>query len=176
MQFSRKERLFLVNQYRILQKLSESESEKKEYENLIEALVSGYRIHYHDFFEEFSTVDMPEEDSQYVLDILEMYRGIIFSYMKLMRDKVKISIRPEDIVFPGFDGNDRKESQYLNYTNYFINSLGRYEEINKINKGNFSAGNCTCNKYDRMLSIWRELDSIGRYFMGEERIKELLNA
>ncbi len=175
-ELSKKERLSLVLQLRTLQKLSEEEYEKEEYENLITALLHGYTLHYDDLFNEFYEEELSIDECRYVLDILEMYRGIIFSYLELDRNGSIKNLTNTDVFFPGFDGNDDKESSYMGYSKYFVRDLGRYDEIRDRTHDDFNSHMKMCDKYNRMLQKWKSFDPMVRYRMGEERIKELLNA
>ena len=81
------EREILANQFRILEKL-EGDNQQRDYRNLIEALESGYELHYMDVFEDLSETTLSKDDCRRVLDILEMFRGLIYSYQGLKRDRV----------------------------------------------------------------------------------------
>lgn len=170
-----KERLSLVLQLRTLQKLSE-DYEKEDYQNMITALLHGYTLHYGDLFNEFYEKELSIEECRYVLRILEMYRGIIFSFIELERCCTLKSLKEEDVMFPGFDGNDDKESSYMGYARYFVRDLGRYDEIKDRTTDDFNSHMNMCSKYDRMLEIWNSLDSLRRYKMNEDTIIKLLEA
>lgn len=173
---SKKERLSLVLQLRTLQKLSDEEYEKQDYENQITALLHGYTLHYSDLLNEFYEDELSVDDCRYVLSILEMYRGIIYSYLELVRKGSLKTLSEKDVIFPGFDGNDDKESSYMGYSRYFVKDLGRYDEIRERNNDDFNSHMLMCGKYNRMLEKWNSFDNMARYRMGEERIKELLDA
>lgn len=173
MELSKKDRLILVNQYRILQKLSKEGYEIADYESKITALLNGYTLHYEDLFDEFSEKELSVEESRYVLDVLELYRAIIFSYTRLCGENLVKKLTDKDVAFPGFDGND--ESEYLSYARYFIEDLGRYDEIKQY------AAECdlnshmnTTNRYKAMLSIIANIEPRYRYCMSEEQIIKLL--
>ena len=175
-ELSLKDRLYLVNQYRILQKLSENDWEKKDYENLIEILSKGYVIHYDDLFLEIYPEELSIETSRKALDILEMYRGIIFSVENLRKEGTKINISNDQIRFPGFDGNDNIEGAMMNYITFFIENLGRYNEIKALSGGDYNSHCSMLNTYDRMLKIWNALDSSLKYRMSEELINKILHS
>ena len=63
------EREILANQFRILEKL-EGDNQQRDYRNLIEALESGYELHYMDVFEDLSETTLSKDDCRRVLDIL----------------------------------------------------------------------------------------------------------
>lgn len=174
-ELSLKERLSLVLQLRTLQKLSD-DYEKDDYENMITALLHGYTLHYGDLFNEFYEKELSIDECRYVLEILEMYRGIIYSFINLERNGVINNLKEQDIMFPGFDGNDEKESSYMGYARYFVKDLGRYDEIKDRAKDDFNSHINMCDKYNRMLAIWNSFDNLHRYKMNEETIIKLLNA
>ena len=174
-ELSLKERLSLVLQLRTLQKLSE-DYEKEDYQNMIAALLHGYTLHYGDLFNEFYEKESSIVECRYVLRILEMYRGIIYSFIELERKGALKSLKEEDVMFPGFDGNDDRESSYMGYARYFVRDLGRYDEIKDRTMDDFNSHMNMCGKYDRMLEIWESYDNLRRYKMNEDTITKLLEA
>lgn len=171
-QLSLKERLSLVLQYRILQKLSQDSSDYLDYENKINALLNGFELHYNDLFEEFSEETLSTEECRKVLDILEMYRGIIFSFLRISKESSSIKLKEDDVRFPGFDGNN--ETKYWSYAKYFIEDLERYDEIKQFSKGDYNSHTKTLERYFNMLSSWNKLQPEDRYCMTESQIEELL--
>lgn len=127
-------------------------------------------------FNEFYEDELSIEECRYVLDILEMYRGIIYSFIELTRNNNLKSLSENDVVFPGFDGNDDKECLYLGYARYFVKDLGRYDEIQDHTMDDFNSHMPMCGKYDRMLAVWHKLSNPERYRMSEDTIKEVLDA
>ena len=117
---NRKERLSYVLQLRILQKLSESDYEKRDLEEKIEALMGGYEGMYEDLFDEFGIDEsiLSKDECEKVWDILEMYRGIIYSYNRLVEDKTIIKLTEGAVAFPGLKVwndfvQDPEQNQYL---------------------------------------------------------------
>lgn len=173
MELSKKDRLILVNQYRILQKLSKEGYEIEDYETKINALLNGYILHYEDLFDEFSETELSVEESRYVLDVLELYRAIIFSYNRLCGENLITKLTDKDIAFPGFDGND--ECQYLSYARYFIEDLGRYDEIKQYcAERDLNSHMNTTARYKNMLADFSNIENRYRYCMSEEQILKLL--
>lgn len=173
MELSKKDRLILVNQYRILQKLSKEGYEVADYESKITALLNGYTLHYEDLFDEFSENELSVEESRYVLDVLELYRAIIFSYTRLCGENLVTKLTDKDVAFPGFDGNE--ESEYLSYARYFIEDLGRYDEIKQYAADwDFNSHMNTTHRYKSMLSMIANIEPRYRYCMSEEQIIKLL--
>ncbi|QTH71664.1 YfbU family protein [Pseudoalteromonas xiamenensis] len=143
------ERLNLINQFLILEKLYPEEADYYEKNRI--ALEQGYKAHYRTIFEHLWE-EMPEEKTREVLDILEMHRAITWSLTDLSKDNKKKS----NYVFRGFDGNE--ESEQLSYCHYFIVNLERYQEL--VENKEYPDFNSHCEmlpKYRRMLKVWKEL-------------------
>ncbi|GAB6009888.1 YfbU family protein [Dysgonomonas reticulitermitis] len=170
---SKQERLSYILQLKILQKLSDP-SESSHYENQITALERGFALHYQDIFEILSEEELSPEDCQEVLDILEMYRGIIYSYEGLKREGIEITLKDDDVKFPGFDGNH--EYKQMAYVKYFIDDLDRFSEIQNLSNGYYNSHSGMLRKYKAMLIKWNEYNSLpNRYLMNEEQIRKLLS-
>lgn len=165
-----KERLNYVYQLRILEKLYPEES--AYYAQYRTALESGFELHYQDMFEELNEDELSMEASQEVLDILEMYRGIIFSYQAL-KQKSSTMLTEDRVKFPGFDGNE--ESRLMAYVIYFINTLGRYSEIQSLSHGYYNSHAPMLKTYQNMLRKWKSSNAMGEYTMTEEEILRLLD-
>lgn len=118
------QRLILINQYKILEKLYPEEAET--YSQHREILEEGYTLHYNDLIQVISE-DIPENLLREVLDILDMYRGLYFAVAS--REKSP-EYKNKQIYFPGFDGNE--EVKHLKYTLFFIFKLDRYDELKKL--------------------------------------------
>jgi len=81
---SKKDRLFLINQYKILA-LLDKEGEEDYYQKCIKILDNGYEFHYH-LLDQFIDDPMSKEESREILDILSMFRVLNDSY-KQLKDK-----------------------------------------------------------------------------------------
>lgn len=142
------ERLSLVNQFLILEKLNPEEAEYYEKNRL--ALEQGYKAHYRTIFEHVWD-EIPEEKTREVLDILEMYLAITWATLDRNKDKEVDS----KYLFPGFDGNE--ESEQLSYCHYFIINLERYQELRRNPEYPDFNSHCTMlPRYRRMLSVWNQ--------------------
>ena len=142
------ERLSLINQFLILEKLYPEEADYYEKNRI--ALKQGYKAHYKTIFEHLWD-EMSEESTKEVLDILEMHRAITWS----VADLAKNNEIKSKYVFRGFDGNE--ESEQLSYCHYFIVNLERYQEL--VQNQEYPDFNSHCNmlpKYRRMLAVWKE--------------------
>ena len=168
-----KERLEYIYLLRILEKLYPEQSE--EYSQYRNALQRGFSLHYADMMIELSEDELSINECKKVLDILEMYRGIIYSYRALKRENTDISLTDEDVKFPGFDGNN--EYYHMAYVEYFIDDLDRYSEIQELSNGYYNSHSRMLWQYEKMLEKWNEFESLpNRYLMNEEQIRELLNS
>lgn len=162
-QLTLKERLFLQNQYLILEKLypAGGYAEKRA---IVE---NGYTYHYDDLFNSISDKELSIEDCKFVLDVLEMYRGIIFSNRKL-----KDSALP-DVSFPGFDGNN--ETELMAYARFFMIDLDRYDEIKEGSGNDFNSHSQMRPRYELMLEKWLAINNEHRYAMSKTALEDLLN-
>jgi len=147
---SLKERLALANQYRILAALHPNERE--HYLGHVEALQSGYELHYPAMVEAFDS-GLGKEDCSEVLDILQMYDDLAYSYDALAD---KDGLTEVDVTFPGFDGNN--ETARMAYARYFVVDLDRYARLKATaRKTGFNSHFPAMARYRRMLPAHRRL-------------------
>lgn len=167
-----KDRLFLSNQYLILDKLYPGDG----YDKLRLIVESGYINHYGDLFLPIYK-ELAVEDARFVLDVLDMYRSITFSYIELKNSGSIRELKDSDVYFPGFDGNDDLEARMLGYAAFFIEDLHRYEEIKERNHTNFNSHRSVYSEYKAKLSKWKDKvgESIHRQLLSEAEIKDILN-
>ena len=167
MELSKKDRLVLINQFLILEKLYPDETDYYEKHRL--ALQQGFSLHYEWILENVWD-DLSEADCRSVLNALAVYRAIVYSFDEL---EARHDLTEERVRFPGFDGN--YESQYLAYARYFIVDLGRYEELRRGQEyPDFNSHSPMLDKYSRMHEQW---ESWGRPLsMSAEKIIVLLEA
>lgn len=184
---NKKERLFLSNQLEILKNQQiimnsltggkESKVDTSYYDKKIKALREGFELHYEDVFEDIYD-GLSMEDCRFVLDVLEMYRGITYSYIALESNAILENVCDSDIAFPGFDLNT--ETKCYSYCKYFVLDLNRYSEIRQYAGKDFdynSHTSTTIPKYRRQLKIWQEYESLdNRYMMTEDQLIKLLEA
>jgi hypothetical protein len=154
MELSKKERLFLYNQYEILKLLNaNNDSEVERYGIDQEILLNGYKKEYDNFVEWFLD-DVDDAISKFVWDVLQLHRCLYFSYDQLSqpeKDKIPFS----DIQFRGFDGNE--EGAHYSYSKFIIEKLGRYEEIRENGKYSPNSHARTLHRYSKMLEKWSSL-------------------
>tara|TARA_R110000787_G_scaffold37145_7_gene94603 strand:- start:3420 stop:3935 length:516 start_codon:yes stop_codon:yes gene_type:complete len=165
MKLDKIQRVILANQLKILEALYPDDAEFLAPKRT--ALEEGYALHYEDLAESYYD-ELPEEECKFVLDVLDMYRSITFSYRE-MEDKSGVS--NEDIRFKGFDGNN--ETQYMAYCRYFIDDLGRFQELIEGQEyHDFNSHTPMIQIYRDRLASWRELQE--NFFLTKGKIKEIL--
>ncbi len=120
MELTKKDRVVLINQYRILAALNPNDNGR--YEELIEILESGYQIFY-SMVDEWISEDMAESEGRLVLDILNLYRGI--EDLKRTTQDERLS-QHRLAYFRGFDGNE--ETQYMAFARFVIETQGKFQE------------------------------------------------
>jgi len=178
---NRKERLSYVLQLRILQRLSESEYEKRDLEEKIEAFMGGYVGMYENIFDDFGVFDssLSKDECEKVWNVLEMYRGIIYSFNRLVEDNAIAELTKDDVAFPGFDEHDDDECKMMLFVRYFIGKMGRFSEISSISNPDFNSHVPMLHHYNNMLKIWDEYvkdHEQNQYLLPEEKICNLLKA
>lgn len=167
MELSKKERLGLIYQLRILEALYPDEAE--HFSENREALESGYSLHYEWLFQSLSD-DLSPEACREVLDVLDMYRAITFGLQNLADDdSLKTHHRAK---FRGFDGNN--EGQLMGYVRYFIMDLGRFEELKEGKFPSFNSHMPMLETYRRMLTVWRSFSD--KFVLSRDDIAALLGA
>ncbi len=166
MDLSVTERLMLVNQYKILQRLDPRGEEG--YEESIRILTSGYEIFYDDLFLEFTR--MPPARSEFVLDVLSLYRR-----MEIYRQRHPDDYEPFNRKmgrFRGFD--DHTESDLLAFTLFLIDVQGKFPEQlpYRGEAGGWRAMQPMVPGYERLLESWKKLGTPNQ--LTAEHIRALL--
>lgn len=156
MELTKKERLMLYNQYEILKLLNPNE--KEYYERDQEILINGFKYNYDSLVDSFMD-ETPEEVSQFVIDVLQMYRVLNNSY-DVLNDDEKAQIDLYDISFKGFDGND--EIDYYVYAKFYIEKLDNFGELKESEYYAINSHSNMLKKYSRMVSLWKEV-KLSRY-------------
>lgn len=167
MKFDIKERLQLSNQFKILEKLYPEDEDY--YARHRKAIEYGFELHYSWVAEHIDKDPLSKEECKFVLDVLDMYASFYFSLKKIETLK---ELKETSIIFPGFDGNN--ETMYMAYTQYFIEDLDRFREIQETTKGNYNSHMRLIPKYKKMIPKWKELRVDYSYELSEEQIIGLL--
>lgn len=170
MKLQKKDRLLLINQYKILATLDKSE--ESHYLELIEILERGYAIFY-SMIDEWVSEDMPEAEGRFVLNILDLYRAI---------EDVKRSTKDSRLlehtygVFPGFDGNN--ESEYLGFCRFLIEKQGKFQEQEQYFSKNdgMNSHMPMVDKYRRMLEEKKAVATRNSWRLTVEQALKVLDA
>ena len=168
MDLTKKDRLLLINQYRILATLNKEDD--AHYLELIEILERGYEVFY-SLVHEWVSDDMPTTEGRFVLDVLDLYRAI---------EDVKRSTKDERLVkhdysyFRGFDGNN--EAAHMGFSRFLIETQGKFPEQKPylLRTGGLNSHMPMIPKYERMLEVAEGLTSIRQ--MSLDQVLEILNA
>ena len=161
------ERLLLVNQFKILEKIYPEEADY--YSQHREALEAGYVLHYDWLFEQLWD-EISKEKCREVIDILSMYRAVTFSERKLDKND---RIDHRFLKFRGFDGNE--ESQLMAYAEYFVQNLRRFTELKYgSDRADFNSHMPMLDEYRAMLEEWKKCTDINE--LSREEILRILDA
>ena len=153
MELTKKDRLLLFNQLEILKHLNPDDADRYEVDQKI--IVNGYKYHYNDLVEWFDD-DLDVSVSEYVFDVLQMFRSLNNSYATLSpEDKSQIDI--DDIKYQGFDGNE--EGSYYSYANFLLEDYDRYGEIYNDGKVELNSHRNMVRTYSGMLETWKSFDN-----------------
>jgi uncharacterized protein YfbU (UPF0304 family) len=161
------ERLQLANQYAILEKLDQENAE--DYSKLRKIVEEGYTILYGKVFHNLNE-PVSMEESQYVFDVLHMYKALQQSYEALPD---KSGIDSKDIRFRGFDGNN--EPRQLSLAQY-MQKEGHWQESLK---GDLDSHSMTQDFYKKRLARWNAIkERHSGYWDGQltrDEIKEIVS-
>ena len=165
---TKKDRLILINQYRILAELKKGE--ESHYLELIDILESGYEVFY-SMVDEWISEDMPEHEGRFVLEVLDLYRAI---------EDVKRSSRDPRLlshplcIFPGFDGNN--ESKYLGFCRFLLEKQGKFQEQQQYLAKNdgMNSHMPMIDSYRRMLKAAGNISNVRR--LSPEEVMAILDA
>lgn len=163
------QRLNLINQFKILEKLYPDEA--SYYAVNRTALAEGYELHYDWIFE--SVYDgLNHEQCNEVLNILDMHRAFLFSFNNLPETE-QANIDFEKIKFKGFDGNN--EGQLMGYVRYFIIELGRFDELKYDSKfPSFNSHSPMIESYQKMLQKWESIEVENKFNLTASQILDII--
>lgn len=135
------ERLILLNQYRILQKL---DPDDKTWAELEKVLSSGYAGEYGRMLDGIDPHEMSSEQCAWVRHVLDMFRALHVPELKLNKD---------DIRFPGFDGNE--EGEQYSYMLHLRETRRWPESLHPDDPSyNLNTHTPVSDVYNEMLEIW----------------------
>ncbi|WP_426596252.1 YfbU family protein [Pectobacterium brasiliense] len=168
LELTKKDKMFLISQYKILSKLYPEE--ESHYLELIEILEKGYAIFYSQL-ERWIDDDMSVENGEFVLNVLDLYRAI--EDVKRKSKNSSLIAHPHSY-FHGFDGNN--EAEYFSFAGFLINKQGKYSEQKDYLLKNDSLNSHAPMvwKYTKMLMKWNSINK--PYMLTVEQAIEILNA
>lgn len=160
MWLTRAERWMLYNQFLILAKLYPEDA--ASYQEMREIVEQGYELNYKDICGHIVGDDdvISTDECMEVLDILDMFRGLNYTY-EALGDKAGIDHAL--IQFGGFDGNE--ESKYLSYTHFLVVRQNKYAEQAR---GDFNSQFPMLEHYRRMVAEWKA--SSDKYHLTKEDV------
>lgn len=169
MELTKKDRIYLINQYEILKRLDQDNS--AGYDEYIKILSNGYAVFYN-MIDMWVSDDMSAEEGKFVLDILSIYR--IVEDFKRRNPEVKEIQDHNWKHFRGFDGNN--ESEYMGFVQFLIHTQGKFTEQLQYQSAtdNYNSHMPCLDKYRRMVQKWADLGK--QYQYPKETLLEILNA
>jgi uncharacterized protein YfbU (UPF0304 family) len=151
MQLTIKDRVMLANQYQILARLDESESE--HYLEKVKILTNGYSYLYDSLKINFCQ-EMTYDEGKFVFDILALYELIEDVKRKTQHEKI---INHRYGYFNGFCGN--YETAYMSLCNFFVNVQNKFPTQKKYFSKNDGMNSHLpmIEKYKKMIDIYSSI-------------------
>ena len=166
MELNKFERLLLMNQYRILSLLDQSNAD--HYDKLRDALENGYVASYQDDLFAGVLDGLSLEQSAFVVEVMSMYEALQRCYDAL---DDKTGIEEERTKFPGFDSN--YEPAHLGYARFVVEKEGRFSQL-KAHSEDFMGHTPMLDQYRRMSDVWKLAGN--RYELTRDDITAILGA
>lgn len=163
------ERQLMVNQFKILSKITD---QTDEYEIKIEILENGYTEQYHEIFE-VDTEEIPIEICEETSQILNMYRRI-GKALDTLSEQEKDEIDLDKLKFEGFNAHNDAHYYYMNFMVRKMHLWREYKSENLNSQNSYSL-----LKYRKMLEYQIYLLDNDQYDLNKADLKcmvELLNS
>ena len=163
------ERIFLVNQLRILEALYPNEADQLSLQR--EALERGYEMLYAWDAQNIHTGDdiMTPDESHEVWDTMDMFDAINRSISEDIDTKDYPLTR-----FAGYDGNN--EAKFLSFAQFTVERLRRFEYLPMQRWGYWNSHMPVRPAYRRMLNEWYKIPTDNRFSMDGESLRRVLGA
>lgn len=158
------ERLSLINQFKILSFLDESN--QQDYEYLQGILSSGYTGLYDKIFEWISD-EKPKELVEETTSVLNMYRSLRNSIGQLSQED-QSELNLESIDWEGFDNH---EDHY--HVMSLMHSSGLWAELNDLPRDSHSSTSII--KYRQMLKVFNQFER-SDFPLNRNQIEELIDS
>ena len=165
-----KERLFLSNQYRILEALYPDEADA--YAVRREALEQGYELLYDWEVTHISDGEhmLTREEALEVWETFEMFDSLKRSAENL--GKLEWLSKQRNSSFLGYDGNN--ETKFMALCSYTIERLGRFRYIDLPGENYFNSHCPMRPTYRKMLERWKECTGEDRFNLTKAQIGHVL--
>jgi uncharacterized protein len=160
------ERRLLMNQYRILSLLDQSNAD--HYNKLRDALENGYVASYQDDLFAGILDGLSMEQCAFVREVMNMFDALQRSYDAL---DDKQGIEEERTKFPGFDSD--YELAHLGYARFVVEREGRFSHLKPFS-ADFISHTPMLDRYRRMYDIWKLAQN--RYELTRDDITAILGA
>jgi uncharacterized protein len=160
------ERLLLMNQYRILSQVDQSNA--GHYDKLRDALENGYVASYQDDLFAGMLDGLSVEQSAFVVEVMSMYDALQRCYDAL---DDKTGIEEERTKFPGFDSD--YELAHLGYARFVVEREGRFSQL-KAHSEDFMGHTPMLDQYRRMSDVWKLASN--RYELTRDDLTAILGA
>ena len=164
------ERLFLSNQYRILEALYPDQADA--YAVRREALEQGYELLY-----DWEVTNISDgEDILTREEALEVWETFdMFGALKRSADQLGKSewlSEHHNSSFRGYDGNN--ETKFMEFCSYTIERLNRFQYIDLPEGNSFNSHSPMRHVYKAMLERWKECTGEDRFNLTEAQIRRVL--
>jgi uncharacterized protein YfbU (UPF0304 family) len=171
MELSKHERYYLSNQLKILEKLYPDEA--NEYAVQREAIEKGYSIVYNIGIDNIIDDDeMTSEECDEVWSVMEMFLSIDKTIEDLgLQREYKEDDRTQ---FDGYDGNN--ETKFMAFAEFTVQRDKRFTALPLGEEAYFNSHSPMRLSYNRMLEIWKNIDSQNRFRMSKEDLNKVLDA
>ncbi|WP_416183521.1 MAG: LPD25 domain-containing protein [Pseudolactococcus raffinolactis] len=132
MELSLFERQVLINQYDLLERLSDDKSDKEYYSQRKEIYEQGFEGEY---FEHVPYTDtLSKEDCELTYKILNLFDDLSYEWDN--NAEIKNGVDKYHVTFSGFDLNDRVECHFYSYAKFLIADQGKFHETRKLYESN----------------------------------------
>ena len=169
MQLSKKDRVILIHQHQILQKLVPEEA--AEHEKAIEILRYGYELLYDEIYQNvFEEEILSKDDCLEVWETLSMFDSIDRTIQHLGLDHAP----DRTTMFFGYDGNN--EGGFLGFAEFTVTKDNRFTYLPMERENYFNSHMPARSVYQRMLETWKQVPSGARFPMTAKQLESVLNA
>lgn len=162
MKLTNVERSCLILLNRIMARLSDEKHEREYHERAATILEDGYYALHDDQCMPHLSDPLSSDDMNFVGEVMTMFRRLQWAHEKLSPKERKL-VDADDLVFPGFDGNN--EIELVGYGRFLIDGLGHFKDLKHVHGLNSHMP--SVERYRRMLSRMPEVRDGGHMSVEE---------